>query len=110
MGYIVNHAIIVEGMGGKDEFSVRLRNAHKKAKNIFKGIAEVTSITPQGVNGSSSFMIAPDGSKEGWDSSKKGDDAREKFKRYLKSTSLDWVEVAFGGDYNRADIVDHGDS
>lgn len=111
MGYIVNHTIVVEGYGtdkvAGDENILFL--AHKKAKKIFKGICRVSPITKPIVNGSSSFFVAPDGSKEGWAHSTRADEARQEFKQFLKRTTLSWVEVMFGGDYNRADVVDDGD-
>lgn len=103
---MVNHAIVVEGFGGKDSFSKSLQKAHTKARKIFKGVAQVTAITREGVNGSSAFLVAPDGSKEGWDASDRGDEARREFKSYLRQSGLDWVEVKFGGDYHRADVED----
>ncbi len=48
-----------------------------------------------------SFLIAPDGSKEGWPDSDTGDAAREHWKAMLRGNDeiyVDWAHVNFGGD------------
>jgi len=54
-------------------------------------------------NGYTTFILSPDGSKEGWDESKDGDTLRDRFvDRLFKddyddgSSPWDWVEVGFG--------------
>lgn len=104
MGYMRHHAIVVTSWD--DEL---LAEAHKKASEIF---SQVAPVTPETVNGYVSFLVAPDGSKEGWDHSDKGDEARETFIKYLESkryedgsTSLDYVEVQFGDDEGVTTII-----
>ena len=105
MGYIRDHAIIVVGTYGD-----YLADAHAEAARIFDahsgdgGIAP-SAITPPAVNGSQSFFIPPDGSKEGWGSSEDGDARRDKFISYLESVKyedgsspLKWVEVRVSDD------------
>jgi len=108
MGYIRNHSIIVEASYGG-----HIQNAHTKASAIFP---YVSPISPEVVNGSRSFFIPPDGSKEGWEESHEGDARREEFKKWLReqeyedgSSPISWVEVWFGGDDRDAKIVSHGD-
>ena len=55
------------------------------------------------VNGHETFVVLPDGSKEGWDESDKGDALRQRFIERLKvdeyedgSSPWSWVEVGFG--------------
>lgn len=61
----------------------------------------VTSIT----NGYVTFFVAPDGSKEGWDTSDWADRAREEFITWLEERgSFDWVAVRYG-DENGASRV-----
>lgn len=50
------------------------------------------------VNGYQTFMVAPDGSKEGWAASDEGDALRERIIARLKEDSgyWEWVEVGFG--------------
>jgi hypothetical protein len=103
MGYIVNHAIIVEGWGDN------ILKAHKKAEEIFPWVSPVS---PVAVNGSRSFFIPPDGSKEGWEDSKLGDKRRKHYTDWLKeelvyedqSLMVDWVEIKFGGCFGDAEI------
>ena len=102
MGYILHHAVIVSSWDEK-----KLADAHAKALAIFDatGAARVTSIAPTVVNGGGSFMVAPDGSKEGWTASQKGDEARTAFLEWINaqrygdgSSSFSWAEVALGAD------------
>lgn len=97
MGYMRHHAIIVTSF-----MPERTQAAHDKAVEL--GMA-VTSIVSGSINGYTSFLIAPDGSKEGWDGSTKGDQQRAAMVEYLDaqrhdddSSSIDWVEVQFGDD------------
>lgn len=64
---------------------------------------------PVVVNGGDSyFMFAPDGSKEGWDTSNEAEEWRVRFIDLLRPISADIVAVRFGGDYgveNGASIV-----
>lgn len=93
MGYIKHNAIIVTGWQ-----PVAMNEAIQKAISLSLPISELID-SP--VNGYASFFIAPDGSKEGWQDSLAGDDARNKFIDWMKSKSdfyLDWAEVRYGGD------------
>jgi len=89
MGYCKHHAILVT-----DVDEVQIRKMHKAAQKIFKHQL-VSEIVPAISNGYITFMIAPDGSKEGWETSNEHDDKREKFFRYLANNRLrpDIVEV-----------------
>jgi hypothetical protein len=114
MSFHRHHTIVVTGW---DQHSVE--EAHAEALRIFGDIGEpleprrttlVSSITPPQVNGYSSFFVAPDGSKEGWEPSVAGDAARAKFTAYLTSSRdrlkhIDYVEVAFGGSVGEATII-----
>lgn len=98
MGYIRHNAIVVTSW---DEYL--LSEAHKKAAEIFNQVAPITPITPKGRNGYASFLVAPDGSKEGWELSEVGNVCRERFVTWLDSqrdedgsTPLQWLETQFG--------------
>lgn len=100
MGYIVHSAIIVTS-----EFP-SIVAAHDRAEAIFPW---VSCVSPAAVNGSRSFFIPPDGSKEGWPESDEGDQQRAEFIEYLRaqaypdgSSCLDWIEIQFGGDMRGA--------
>lgn len=94
MGYMRHHAIIVTSWERES-----LEKAHAEAKATFP---DVTSIAKGTSNGYCSFLIPPDGSKEGWDESKDGDKRREDFlswleiHRYDGDARLQWAEVQFG--------------
>lgn len=111
MGYMRAHAVVVTGSREEDVIA-----AHQKAGNLFPDVAPVTPITPAAVNGSRSFMVAPDGSKEGWTESNIGDQRRKDFIAWLRhmqrsgTLSLNWVEVQFGDDEGETKICDHSES
>lgn len=95
MSTTTHHAIIVSSW---DEN--RLAAAHRHALEIFPC---VSSIQASRVNGTQSFFIPPDGSKDGWPQSDDGDRERRAFLDYMEaqryecgSSALDWVEVAYG--------------
>jgi hypothetical protein len=94
MGYLAHRALIVTGD------HKQIVEAHAKAVELCSDL--VSSIVPGRVNGDSSFMVAPDCSKEGWADSERGDEERTAMTEWLESTRqrlwLDWVVVRFGGD------------
>ena len=109
MGYMRAHAIVVTSWENK-----AILRAHKKAKEIFG--EQVSSVTPTAINGYRSFLIPPDGSKEGWEESNFGDSNRKAFKDWLNSqryedgsTNLNWVEVQYNDDEKETKIVSHSD-
>jgi len=103
MGYIKHHSIIVTG------YDEDILKAREKCIEIFKhklldGFDNpdniVSPIMIGLVNSQHSFFIAPDGSKEGWDTSNSCDDARETFLKWMQENKegIDFIEVYFGGD------------
>src|SRR4051812_1841765 len=99
MGYIRHDAIVVTG--ADSAWSEDLTAAHSKALDVFAGSnVYVSGLTPAAVNGSQSFLIAPDGSKEGWNDSDQGDELRASYIAWLldEDSLVDWVAVNFGGD------------
>ena len=108
MGYMRHHAIVVSSF--QDE---RVEAAHAKAVEL--GMS-VTGITAAGTNGCRSFLIGPDGSKEGWGRSDQGDIERAAMIEYLDaqrhsddSSSIDWVVVQFGDDDMETRIIRDSD-
>jgi hypothetical protein len=96
VGYIRHDAIVVTSFDAK-----YLRAARRKADALGLPVSQiVTSYT----NGYVSFLIAPDGSKEGWGASDAGDGARAAWKEWAheqrKSEDLfiDWVHLSYAGD------------
>jgi hypothetical protein len=117
MGYVAHHALIVTS-----DFEGPLAAAHAEACRLFDSPRCFAALPepqgePQGeqprclvspivqgwANGTGSFFVPPDGSKEGWPESEHGDACRNTFINWLRSYepryALDWVEVCFGGDY-----------
>ncbi len=108
MGYERHHAIVVSSWDDK-----RTDKARRKAKQIG---CKVSNVVMSDINGYTSFLIAPDGSKEGWDESEVGDDRRDYFVSWLDtqrhsdgSSSFNWVEVQYGDDDRETKIVRHSD-
>lgn len=90
MGYMRHHAIVVTGS------DLAIANAHEAAVTTF-GIDMVSPLGPELTNGIRSFFVAPDGSKEWWDTSIENDGKRDEFVSLLRSrASCDWIEVQFG--------------
>jgi hypothetical protein len=119
MGYMRHHAVVVTSW--KDEL---IEAAHGKAIDLFDeyettfGSRDLRDcVSPIVGNGMTrSFVVAPDGSKEGWNLSDAGDTARRALIGWLDeqrydddSTSIDWVEVQFGDDDGETVIVNDSD-
>lgn len=106
MGYIKHHTIIVTTYGEYVE------TAHDKAIELFDGLT--SNIVKGKINGYSSFFIAPDGSKEGWDESNKFDELRKTFIDWVNeqayedgSNSIAFAEIFYGEDNGYCKIENH---
>jgi hypothetical protein len=104
MGYIKHNTMVVTSWDEK-----LLTEAHEKAQSM--GLA-VSAPVASKVNRYGSFIVAPDGSKEGWADSEAGDGLRAAFRRWLReqcledgSSSLEWCEVEYGSDPGSATVV-----
>lgn len=124
MGYQRSHAIVVTSWS--DDV---IRAARAEAQVIFGQespfevpppgsafAALVSEIAPCAMNGGGSFLIAPDGSKEGWAVSDWGDSLRSQFIEWLDqqrhsdgSSTLRWVEVQFADDRDESIVVRHSE-
>lgn len=97
MGYLRHKALIVNGWDAK---AVEL--AHDAVAAIYEkgGMRQLVSpVVSHVTNGGASFFVAPDGSKEGWDTSDRGDELLDEAKDLLDTHAhLDWCEVLCGGD------------
>lgn len=98
-----NHAIVVTAyLGGQD----LLARAAVMARSY--GLQVLGPSKPV-VNGCSSILICPDGSKEGWKQSDLGDLGREELKDWLREEGagyLEWVEVLYGDDIRLSVVLD----
>lgn len=96
MGYIRHDAIVVTSWDEK-----YLLPAIAKAVELGLPCSEIVE-SP--VNSYCSFLIAPDGSKEGWDESAKGDAAREAWKAWANAAYTNdglycqWAHISYAGD------------
>lgn len=64
---------------------------------------ELFAFIPSLINGKTTIVLAPDGSKKGWDEAERGKDLRDDFISKLESfdyedgsNPFDWVEVGYG--------------
>lgn len=105
MGYIRHHAIIVTAWDSR-----QLATCIAKAEEL--GLVH-TEITESKINGYASFMIVPDGSKEGWGDSDEGESARAQWVKWAKESKnlwADWVLLNYGGDEPaNTRIIDHNE-
>lgn len=117
MGHHRHHTLVVTSWDMDD-----LGEAHAKAGEIYArhlGEARGDGIGPHpvpvgplihgGSNGYMTFTVVLDGSKEGWATSNRSNEARAEFVEWLRKMTqspvgkerrlfIDWVEVEFGGD------------
>ncbi len=96
MGYMCHHAIIVSSF---DKYAEDARN---KALEIFENCENRLSVVSEiltTINGTTSFFIAPDGSKEGWNESNSFEEKRKEFINWLKTQyRYDWALIQYGDD------------
>lgn len=105
MGVIAHKALIVTGTD-----SSHLRRAYAEAINLFKvnDLGEEVKMVSElltGLNQYKTFIVAPDGSKEGWVTSEYFDKKMDEMIKFLKSKECtfddkssynDWVLVEYG--------------
>ena len=104
MGYMRHHAIVVTTWN--HEFAEK---AHSFALNTGASVSPLVHST---TNGYYSFLVAPDGSKEGWERSNTGDSQRHEIVCHLEtyrygdgSTSVKYVEVQYGDEEGVTKII-----
>lgn len=108
MGYIRHQGIICTGsdnsdIGGKHDTAL----ARDKALELGLPCSEVVRGK---ANATTSFLIAPDGSKEGWPLSTEQEEKRKQWIEWARKSGLyfDWACISFGGnDAQLASLEDH---
>ena len=107
MGYIRHNAIVVTSWK-REAVEAAVAEARRIGLEVIGPSAEV-------INGYSSALICPDGSKEGWWDSSEGDEKRAMFREWTEtlrhedgSSPLEWCEVAYGNDDRNATVC-HGE-
>lgn len=106
MGYMRHDAIVVTSWK-RDALEAAVQKARDFGLEVLGPSAEV-------INGISTFLVCPDGSKEGWDESDEFDGKRAQFLEYLNgeryednSSCLSWVALAYGSDDCEAVVTAH---
>lgn len=110
MGYIRHQGILCtgsdnSGIGGKHDTDL----AREKAIELGLPCSEIVHGT---INSCTSFLIAPDGSKEGWSESDAQEERRKEWIKWARKSGhwMDWVCVSFGGDNAHIALIeDHNE-
>ena len=91
MGVMQHHAIVATTWS--DEVFIDMldwiKNRTEEERQLFK-------FGEGWVNGYSTVVMIPDGSKAGWGTSDDGDDLRDRFIKRIGKHNWDWVEVTYG--------------
>ena len=114
MGYVTHHAVItvVPAHRVDDVDDSRLLKGLQQLRDATGGCAMDLLLGPADglVNGSITYVLTPDGSKEGWDTAALGDRARALFVEFFTAAGADVIEVTFGEDYQQergATVIAH---
>jgi hypothetical protein len=112
MGYIKHHTIIVTSLSKEylapAHEAIKAIVAEEFVEDISSDSSQMVSPIVDGViNSQCSFFVAPDGSKEGWETSDCGNRARDRIVETLEKEydCCDYVEVMFGGDDHHQTIL-----
>lgn len=104
MGYIRHNAIVVTTWKAEGA-----RKAIEKAREL---CCQVAVQGAESINGYTTFVIVPDGSKEGWDASIEGDKRRNEFVKWISeqcyedgSSWYEWAEIAYGNDDRAVQVI-----
>jgi hypothetical protein len=99
MGHFHHHTIVVT--------AYRMSELDHLREDCIRLGAICTEVVSSKRNDFYHFMIAPDGSKEGWKASNEGDERREEIKWLLRgNTWVSWFEAGYGSDSGLAEIID----
>ncbi len=97
MGTIQHNAIIATTAYEKEIVAVR-EWVDRQQPETFLNPQRMFLFGPEMVNGETTVVLIPDGSKAGWAESNEGDKLRERFRNWLKGHAprWRWVEVSYG--------------
>lgn len=100
MGVINHNAVIATAQCGDNQVRKVLEWVDSLPEDL-KGLFIVNRNVL--ANSATTIVLTPDGSKEGWDASARGDSLRDQFIKLLRSFNyedesnpFDWVEVSYG--------------
>ena len=112
MGHIRHEAIIVTGYRADPEYPGAPDITHAQDKATMLGL-EVTDIIQSVMNGYTTFVVVPDGGKEGWSTSDEYGLRRASFLEWLKTNNrnflFDWVHIQYGDDDGVTEVKAHSD-
>lgn len=92
MGIIQHHAVIATSFTSKAVSQVldAIDKLPEEDRNFFL-------VHTKAINGYKTVILVPDGSKEGWEASNKGDARRKWFRNLLKEIRhFSYIEISFG--------------
>lgn len=103
MGHIIHDAIVVTANEGHAK--------EAQAHAVFLGL-KCSPAQEGDSNGYFSFLILPDGSKEGWAKSDEAGKKRQLWEKWAQAQdhSLEWVHVRFGDDFGEPKVVANSES
>lgn len=101
MGVIIHDAIVVTSSSFNS-----IQVARHRAEDLS---LDPTTVSCSKINSYYTFLIPPDGSKEGWAESDEGNKGREHWKKWAREQEdgnifLEWVEVSYGPDLSLARV------
>jgi len=117
MGYMRHHAIIITG-SDYPESKKLIKKVHRMSKDRaidYIGTSKIVSpLIYSPINGYISFFIAPDGSKEGWQSSELGNSMRDGIIDFIDSfaygdgsSCISYTEVFYGDEGRKSKVERH---
>ena len=91
MGVENNEAILATTWDDKavKKVSDWVERLEEKQRSLF-------AFVPSIANGKTTIILAPDGSKKGWDTAKETEKLRDDFVEVLRNICFEWVEVGYG--------------
>ena len=105
MGYL-RHDAVIALIGDYSAAEKKVPALIRKLKREWpEGLPKCILGPTLGVNGYNTWVFAPDGSKEGWDSSDLGDAMRSRFMEIMKAAGAELVHLQFGGDDGETKIL-----
>ena len=90
MGTNIHHALLVHANEPHEALMARLQAMHTFYPE------QVSSLCISAINGYASFMVGPDGARDGADRIGEGDKEREAFTAWLDKRNIEWLEVSYG--------------
>ncbi len=103
MGYLRHECLVISG----EDFT-EVARVHVIACQFFNEVGAgslVGGVIQAVMNGGGAFMVAPDGSKEGWELSDDVSAARVKLIDELRHAAVDWVHLLIGGDDGKYSVL-----